>query len=407
MRLLSSGIAALALSVGFSFAAEHSLILRFEYQVTLANVLSAYDVVEARQIPGQPIYQVNINSNLSPASLKSALNQISGLATIEDNQRGKATSLVSAAKLDQRPLLVLDDDELPLHSATGIPQSTLTYNGLEFLLQIYADYAWPWASGCGVKVAVIDSGIDMTHPFLQHRISPWGYDFVDGDNDPSEERIGLDSNGNGYVDEAWGHGTHVAGIISMIAPGVEIIPIRVVDSDGQANLFDIIAGLEHALYEGADVINLSLSIMDYSDLLHDWILEAKRQNVLIVTSAGNENTNQVDYPASENPVLTVTSLDINYEKSSFANFGPAVDVSAPGENILSTHPGGYFIHRSGTSMSAPMAAAEAALILQWHPNISFNSLRKRVINNTLSVEHLNPAYQQQLGTGIINAYLGL
>lgn len=228
--------------------------------------------------------------------------------------------------------------------------------------------------GKGVIVAVIDTGVDLDHPYLAQGLVEAGLwlDLVDGDRWPHE--IGA------YGDSrtaAYGHGTSVAGIVRQVAPRAQIMPIRVLQPDGRGYVTDLIAAIEHAVAAGADIINLSLGSAERSEALSYVIGRATQQGVFVVMSAGNTGlmpvrTGQVTFPATEgNDVLipghryrlTVTSVDSDDLKSSFAAHGVAVGLAAHGEGVWGPAPAGRIAAWSGTSMAAPMAAGALALAL--------------------------------------------
>ena len=413
MRILTALVLTTCCVTGFS--SNYSLLLRFDAPVDISQALADHQVNTVRSIPGEPVYRVELTSDTSLDTLIGQLYNTPGLLSAEPNQKGIITGAEPAASIDQRPMLVLDQrpmlvlDQRPmlvlddgrLYGTDNPAAAPLFFQ--DWLDQIQAPQVWENATGAGVTIAILDTGIDTSHPFLEGHISSLAHDFVAGDSDPNEERSNLDSNENGALDEGWGHGTHVAGIVRLVAPGAEILPIRVIDSDGVGNLFNILEGLEYALNSGADVINLSLSIPEPSVLLQEWILKAKQQNVLVVTSAGNSSSGTLDFPADEMTVISVASVDQENVKSSFSNYSNKVDVSAPGERILSAHPGGnYYVERTGTSMAAPMVAAQAAIILEVRPTANFHRQMNRIKNMSQSIDYLNLSYEGLVGTGLID-----
>ena len=251
------------------------------------------------------------------------------------------------------------------------------------LADIAAPRAWDLApSAKGVVVAVVDSGVQLDHPDLKGAL--WtnerevagngldddgngfvddvhGWDFVDGDNDPSP----------GGTSEFDNHGTHVAGIIgatsnngvgiSGIAPNVQIMPVRVMD--GKSGRTDTIAdGIDYAVKNGADVINLSLGGA-YSRLMDEAIARAWKAGVVVVAAAGNDGGSAASFPASSRVagVLGVGATDSQDALASFSNFGPGVDLTAPGVDILSTFGPSSYKLMSGTSMAAPQVSGAMAL----------------------------------------------
>lgn len=229
-------------------------------------------------------------------------------------------------------------------------------------------------TGGGVNVAVLDTGADLDHPALAGH---WrrsggavvGYDFVDNDADPHE--VGTTANA-GY-----GHGTHVAGLVALSAPGAKIMPLRVLDEDGVGNVWVLAEALNWAVANGADVINLSLGTTRETSLLKDIIggiscdvndgddcAANEGRGVVVVAASGNGGDGTPEYPAAEKHegLLAVAASTQDDTLAPFATRGSWVDLMAPGERVLSTVPGGAYSTWSGTSMAAPLVAGEAALL---------------------------------------------
>lgn len=387
------------------FATDYKLLIRLDQPVDLYAALSDFNVLSVKQIGQMYHYKVLIRSDLTGDELVEQVRQSLQPQSTEQDQTSSITTLDAAGLIDSRAIFVLD--EIDSRAIFVLDESQSNFGplfGQDHTSFIRAELAWPHAQGDGVVVAVLDTGVDLNHPFLVDNLVQ-GYDYVDMDADPSEERINLDSNQNGKLDEGWGHGTHVAGILKTVAPKVKIMPIRVADSDGQAELSSIIQGIAHAVINGAWVINLSLSISETSPLLQAWLAIADFYGVVIVTSAGNTNNSNLLQPAKEPRVLTVTSIDYSYRKTSFANYSNKVDVSAPGEMIYSCLPGGGYVARSGTSMSTPMVAGELAILLQLVPMASVDYLHYRVKYKSYNVSWYNaPFYQNKLGVGLIDIW---
>ncbi|WP_233531898.1 S8 family peptidase [Paenibacillus alkalitolerans] len=207
-----------------------------------------------------------------------------------------------------------------------------------------------------VTVAVIDTGVDMSHPDLQGRLAE-GYNVIDSSKPPEDDV---------------GHGTHVAGVISALTDNREgvagmtwynrIMPVKVLDSSGMGSTYAVAEGIIWATDHGARVINLSLGNYASAQFLHDAIRYAFDRDVVIVAATGNDNTSQPGYPAAYEEVFGVSATNANREKASFSNYGGYVDVVAPGENIASTYTNHQYAALSGTSMASPHTAALAALI---------------------------------------------
>lgn len=220
------------------------------------------------------------------------------------------------------------------------------------------------ADGLGTIVAVMDTGVDSTHPALRDRVVP-GWDLVDDDPDSSETVTPTDSDHNGMPNEAYGHGTFVAGIVTLVAPGATVMPYRVLDSDGQGNLFAVAEAIRDAVVRGADVVNLSLGTDTkiQSHLLTDEIHNARHAGVVVVAAAGNDGSDQQKFPAAGADTLSVTALGQNEDTlADFADHGPWVDLAAPGQEIIGPVPGGRYARWAGTSVSTPFVAGQLALL---------------------------------------------
>jgi subtilisin family serine protease len=218
------------------------------------------------------------------------------------------------------------------------------------------------ATGQGVVVAVLDTGIDATHPALAGRIAGGGYDFVDRDATPAEVTNSVDENANGVVDEAFGHGTYVAGIVQMVAPGARILPIRIIDTDGQTTAWRILQGVNRATGR-ARVVNLSLGGLNLGKIVEQQLEARANSGMVLVAAAGNENTTDLRYPAANPGVVGVTAINgTTGQKATFANSGSWIDVAAPGVRVVSTFLGGGYATWGGTSASAPVVTGALALV---------------------------------------------
>lgn len=250
--------------------------------------------------------------------------------------------------------------------------------------------------GAGTIVAVLDTGVDSTHPALAGRLLP-GFDFVDFDNDPREEGV--------YgTDIGYGHGTHVAGMIALTAPEARILPIRVLDRDGAGNFWVLAEGLRFAIDpdgdpatdDGADVINLSLGTLRRTDLIEEIISEITCANdddddddelcnatggTVVIAAAGNGGDTIPQYPAAEESdgSLAVAASTQTDTLATFSTRGPWVRISAPGEEIISTVPGSTYGTWSGTSMAAPSVAGVAALVRAQDPSLGAVAVVERLV----------------------------
>lgn len=252
-------------------------------------------------------------------------------------------------------------------------------------------------TGAGVKVAVIDSGI-APHPELK---------IVGGIS-----TVGPDLSPN-YVDDN-GHGTHVAGIIAAdsgsgrvagMAPGVSLYAVKALGADGKGNLQDVVEGLDWAIQNKMDIINLSLGGDTDSQLLHDMVDKAANQGILVVASAGNSgsasNVDQdtVNYPARYDSVIAVAAIDQNLEHAAFSSAGPEVDIAAPGVDITSTYLNNQFATASGTSQAAPHVTGELALLKEKNPWASAAKLR--ALLSSYAEDFGTPGRDNLYGDGVV------
>lgn len=257
--------------------------------------------------------------------------------------------------------------------------------------------------GESTVVAILDTGIQLTHPALTGSVSTVRYDFIDDDTTPIDEGNNQDDDRDGLTDEALGHGTHVAGIVHLVAPDAEIMPLRVLDADGRGNVFVIVEAILYAAQNGAHVINLSLGTPQESELMEDIIEDVIEQyQVVVVAAAGNLNSNTEQFPASEEQVLAVASIDEHNTKSDFSNYGDWIDVSAPGDSIYSAVLSGGYAWWSGTSMAVPFVAGQAALIRSAVPAMSAASIVTHIRESALPIDDQNPNYEEMLGKGRID-----
>jgi hypothetical protein len=271
--------------------------------------------------------------------------------------------------------------------------------------------------GAGTVVAIIDTGVDRAHPALASHM--W--------RNQREQADGVDNDGDGLIDDfdGWnfvagnndttetpddpmttvaGHGTFIAGLVAMLAPECRIMPVRAFPADGVSDAFTVAAAVKYAADHGADVINLSLGSSETSELLRDAIVDARARGVTLVAAVGNDNSENVpQFPSSLAEVMAVAALDLSGQKASFSNFGSHVDVCAPGARLVSTFPShreGEYARWSGTSFAAPLAAAEAALVLAADP---LQPDVQTVIENTATnIGDLNPGFAGKLGKGLID-----
>jgi subtilisin family serine protease len=278
------------------------------------------------------------------------------------------------------------------------------YEDQEIAQRIGIEDAHTVTRGEGVRVAVLDSGVDPGHEALQGHLVAGGYDFVDDDPDPWEEANGLDDDADGITDEGYGHGSMVAGIIALVAPEAEILPIRILNDEGRSDAFLISKAISYALNEGAHVLNMSFGVPFEIESIEHQIDLAKSMGAVVVSGAGNENREEPAYfPAIEEEALMVTALDSLDRKADFADWHSHVLVSAPGTGVRSAYPGDDWGLGSGCSFAVPFVSGEAALILSLWPDTAPEDVEEQI---QLAVEPIyeieeNEPYDGQLGRGRI------
>jgi subtilisin family serine protease len=248
----------------------------------------------------------------------------------------------------------------------------------------------------GIIVAVLDTGVDLDHPDLQFKLWTNAREVVGND---------IDDDGNGCIDDVHGcnfvplppssdpsddhgHGTMVAGIIGAssdndigvagTAWGVTVLPVKVLDSTGAGTASDVAQGIVYAAKSGARVINLSMARPSPSRALEEAVEEAHNVfGVIVVAASGNEGQEGVGYPAAYPAVIAVSAFDHSdpNSRASFSNWGPEVDVAAPGVDVFSTHLGGGYATGEGTSFSTAFVSGMVALLLSQDSSRSDDDIR--------------------------------
>ena len=251
-------------------------------------------------------------------------------------------------------------------------------------------------TGTGVRVAVIDTGIDYTHPDLAG-IYSGGYNVLSPSATPMDDN---------------GHGTHCAGILAATgskngiygtAPGISLYAVKVLSDKGEGRVSDVIEGIFWAKNNSMQVASMSLEAKEDSRALHDAVDEASAGGVLIVAAAGNKGVpsgsgNTMAYPAKYNGVLSVAAVNKYNHRATWSSTGSELGVSAPGVTIRSTVPGASYATFSGTSMAAPHVAGVAALVYSTHPDWTNQQVRQQIIRTATPLGN-----SQLYGAGLVNA----
>ena len=319
------------------------------------------------------------------------------------------------------------------------------------------------ATGKGLRVAIIDTGVDERHPTLKSVI--WGgknyvgrtvvpSEFDDPHVDQSSVAF-LDQSSVAFLDQssvafldqssvafldqssvafldqssvafldqssvafldqssvafldgvrrlpaAFGHGTMMAGLVHFAAPHARIIPLKAFDASGWATEWNVVRAIYDAVDMDADVISMSFSSPNRSRLIETALRFAASKGVILVGSAGNDNLEVPTYPASLDEAVGISAVDSGDRKAVFSNFGTYVDLSAPGVDLITTYPGGHWVMSSGTSDSVPLVSGVFALAKQ--SGARGASLRQKVVNSADKIS-APPEYRNKLGRGRINAY---
>ncbi|MHB8842377.1 MAG: S8 family serine peptidase [Candidatus Aquicultor sp.] len=357
------------------------LLVKFKPSVSDTAIEGIHKLVGAQkigEIKALKVHEVKLPAGLSVSAAVAKYKKMAGVEYAEPNHRVQAFA---------------------------IPNDTY-YSAYQWdLAKISAPQAWDVTTGDQTLVAVVDTGVNYNHEDLAGKVIN-GYDFAYNDADA------YDNNG---------HGTHVSGTIGAltnnakgvagISWGAKILAVKVLDSKGSGYDSWVASGITYAADHGSKVINLSLGGPDYSTTLADAVSYAQGKGCLVVAAAGNDNSSAASYPAGYPNVIGVAATTTDDQKASYSNYGPAVDIAAPGGNsdgvaahyILSCYnsSNSSYVWMSGTSMASPHVAGLAALILSRYPGKT-NSQVARMIQET--TDDLGAAGRDSyFGYGRINA----
>ncbi len=270
--------------------------------------------------------------------------------------------------------------------------------------RVDAELAWATSTGNGIKIAVVDTGIDYKHPDLDANVKG-GATFVTGTKD--------------YKDDN-GHGTHVAGIIAAesndigvvgVAPGAWLYGVKVLDRHGSGWVSDVIAGIDWSASNGMQVITMSLGSGSNVQALHDAVDNAYNRDIVVVAAAGNDYGGAISYPARYSSVIAVTATDSSNKIASFSNIGTEAELAAPGVSVYSTYKGGTYTTLSGTSMATPHVTGTVGLLLATPIPIAYDSnsngkwdppeVRNRLHDTAIDLG--TTGWDQYYGYGLVNA----
>ena len=369
------------------------VVIKLRTGADLAGLLASHQLSRVDQFGKRPIYRLRIEGATSVSTKVSALRADARVEFAEPN-------FVAQTPEARRRNVVW---------AVGGSSSAAATQWASFALRLAEAHAV--SRGAGVRVAVLDTGVDTAHSELRGRLDR-GFDFVDFDTDPREE--------GSTANAGFGHGTHVAGLVAQAAPQARIVPIRVLDAEGAGNLWVLAEALLYAVdpdgdpatNDGAHVINLSVGTTrptrllntavelatcsdddedeaadDYSDpgFKDDETRCNLRGGAVVIAAAGNSGSvTERQYPAAEHAegALAVTATAQGPRLASFSNTGSWVQIAAPGEHIVSTVPGSRWGVWSGTSLAAPLAAGVAALVRSANPDWKPVDVTKRILERS-------------------------
>ncbi|MBL1108063.1 type VII secretion-associated serine protease mycosin [Streptomyces sp. 5-8] len=326
----------------------------------------------------------------------------------------RRTTLVTAAAMAATLLAAPAATADPGADQCTFSKTNHKYSGTPWALQrVNLDELWGESKGKGMKVAVIDTGVDTSNPQLTAAVNPsLGANFLpkkDKKGQPIEDR----GNEKGTTDTV-GHGTRVAGIIAArpmegtgfvgLAPEATIIPIKQNDAEGHGTAASLVTAIRHAIKEKADVINISQDTTGAApdEDLHRAVEDALAADIVVVASAGNDGldgNSKKTYPASYEGVLAVAASDRNNERAAFSQPGDFVGVAAPGVDMISTVPKGGHCSDNGTSFSAPYVAGVAALVKAKHPKWTPRQIAAQIEQ---TAERSIPGRDRLVGWGVVD-----
>ena len=415
----------------FRLAQFFSVIIIFSLFVPVATQAQEPEVVAGQYVITRSVFApLASHSALSPDAAEMVA------STLESNEGNRSTvSLVSPNTLAASSSESVVEGEIVPYNASAhqafckalksadstvegcdpnyVLKADITPNDTNFsslwgMNKIQAEAAWNVSTGSSsVVVAVVDTGVDYTHPDLSQNI--WT-------NSGEIAGNGKDDDGNGYIDDVHGmnaingsgdpmddnsHGTHCSGTIGAAGNNglgvagvnwnVSIMGAKFLSSNGAGSLYGAVKAINYAVANGAKIISASWGGGGYSQALYDAIKSARDAGVLFVAAAGNSGLNTdlfPSYPSSYDldNVISVGALAKNDVLASFSNYGESsVDIAAPGVAILSTVPGGSYDSYSGTSMATPHVAGVAALVKSNNSNLSYLELKARIFDaNTIA-----------------------
>lgn len=400
MRLVMKGVLVCALLVGPLSADQRFIVRVLGGLLPLNNAcaLLGCTVVEDLAAPVDQLFLISTPDGPVSSLIVHLLSAVTGVVDIEPDlivTVMQSSQPVPAALYDTQPVSYFGTDVR--HGYVSQPAAQI--------VRIQDTQTSLGVAGTGT-VAVIDTGVDPTHPVLQNVLVA-GYDFTRNlqgfgseDADLTQSTVAVvDSGGAPYVNgstaatvsqpsasslntpqyAAFGHGTMVAGIVHLVAPQALIMPLKAFRADGTGYTSDILRAIYWATNAGARVINMSFSMPKPSVEMRLAVTYATTLGVICVAAAGNQGQQTLVYPAAFPNVIGVASTSNNDTRSTFSNYGQnLVWVAAPGEGIITSYPYGAYAATWGTSFSAPFVSGTVALMLNAQWNMAYSGVSKAV-----------------------------
>lgn len=265
-----------------------------------------------------------------------------------------------------------------------------------WISKVQAPAAWDITTGVSnLPIAIVDSGVKASHLDITNKLLP-GYDFVNNDSNPDDDN----GHGTATAGVAAASSNNQLGMVSM-AWANPVIPVKVLGADNNGSYFAIANGITWAADQGARIINLSLGGSTPSQVLQDAVNYAWNKNAVLIASAGNDGVNTPRYPAACNNVVAVSATNSTDERPSWSNYGTYVDISAPGQGVLSLYGTDTYAFWNGTSFSCPIASGTIALMASANPLLSNGNLVNLLLASTDDIGVAG--YDTFFGTGRVNA----
>lgn len=362
------------------------LIITLKQGRDIGQVERRHNLVSAQRLASTRTWRVRLRGE------GDALQRLHEIERDSDVVRGELNYLHFAPEALQESVAFVDQESVAFVDG----QSPVEFFGQDSALRIQLAQAHQRATGRGVTIATIDTGVDPTHPAIQSRLVP-GWDFIQSDASPVDEPGGI----------AYGHGTFVAGILALVAPDARIMPLRALNPSGVGDTFTIARAIYFAADRGVQVLNLSLGMTKPSHVIEDALTYAAGRGVAIIASAGNNNSLQPQYPAHSKMAMAVAAVNHTDRKAAFSNYGIYISVSAPGVEIYSAYPNHRFALWSGTSFATAFASGTAALIRSLTPTLWPRAVIRRLEGSADNIDALNPTFAHKLGEGRINCFQAL